>query len=634
MASDEDMEDVSSGTRANDYYVKGMAYVGKQDYFTAMCHFSRAIFLLPDEAVLYVARAETCVNLCDLKSAVSNYKKAISLQSQPDPAYRNRLAAILDSLGLLNFNNGRFEAALTYFTTALQHTPSNKVVLLHRSLALFMLRKVKEAVADAKACETVDLCQPWTWVAQGVYFLISKNFVEAKEVVEKALLVAPECPQVIRLETLFDAVFDRFKGEAITHMENEQWESAQKILDQCIAAFQHDPELYKIRSKCHSSMRKYTSAVQDLFECINKSGMADKDAARQLAHTLVLIARELVEKGNYESAINYCVEALRWDGNMVEALLTRGRCYQELDQHENAFRDFKKILEISPDHGDGRWSLAALHNRWGTLLHNDGKYNMAEHEFRRAISYEPDVALFHFNLAKSLMMLQQPTEAIRELVKCRDLGPTTPAMWNLILQFCPPDQAESTGQGLRPLGNTGILIAPSPPTNPVQKLIEQRAAEGRKEPTPRKQPVQEQKQGGRQLVPIRVSDDIFTTKFVPEGKGAAQKVLSRRRCKVMGNEAFTKKMEPMAGYEMYTSFKSGENHEIYHLRKEKSVLKDPYGVMAVRDVAAMTDKTAVQVYGKWHGSGMKSRTVVPQKPQLTGGTKLPPMPKTTKASTV
>eukprot|EP00659_Diplonema_papillatum_P017408 gene17408-26749_t len=140
----EEGSDWITSSRANDHYTEGLRRVRGRDFLSAYRSFTKAIFLLPEEPILYVARAETCINLCDLSSAASNYRKATTLQSPPDAAHFDRLVAVLDTLGLAAFCEGRIERALEYFNSALDAQLS--ATLTRIAEELFAKNSIRQAI--------------------------------------------------------------------------------------------------------------------------------------------------------------------------------------------------------------------------------------------------------------------------------------------------------------------------------------------------------------------------------------------------------------------------------------------------------------------------------------------------------
>ena len=589
-------------SKANEHYMAGLTHVKNQNFGHAYQCFTRAIFLLPEEPILYVARAEVCVNQFDLVSAVANYKKSISLQKQPEASHRHRLAALLDSLGLLAFNRSKFDRALAFFDSAIQYTPTNKTVRLHRSLTLFMLSRHEEALRDCEICEGVEQCIPYVWIVKGVFHLMAKRFPESKASIEKCLLISSETGLVSSLEMMFETVFNRYKNEATISMEDHQWREAIVVLNNCIDTFPHDPELYRTRSRCHVALKEYTSAVQDIFDNINKSGMTTEQSSSQLSETLTLIAAELFEKGSFHQSINYCDEALKWDPDGISTLIQRAECHKAIGEHDASLRDLKRVLEIEPDHLEGLWRLSQLHSTWGMMLYNDKKFKLAEHEFTRAITYWENEPYHHINRAKCLMMMQQPAAAIREYVACWKLNPRDPTVIKLLRQVCPPEfckqvASQTHGKTLRPLGNSGIMIAPSPPLqqsmfgrrssksggNKIQKGSSyskgffcsgtaQISLSSSKENNSRR---------GLRVVNTSLSRlPIQTVRLAHDPNGTLTPLGPPKR--ILCDETYQQKAAPSTGDEQYTNFKKGVNTEMYDLRMEKGILCDPYGVTAIR----------------------------------------------------
>ncbi|KAJ9461484.1 tetratricopeptide repeat protein 16 [Diplonema papillatum] len=483
----EEGSDWITSSRANDHYTEGLRRVRGRDFLSAYRSFTKAIFLLPEEPILYVARAETCINLCDLSSAASNYRKATTLQSPPDAAHFDRLVAVLDTLGLAAFCEGRIERALEYFNSALEYTPCQKGILLHRSLCLFMFKQHKEALRDAEICTDASPPTPFVWVAKTVFHMMGNRISEAKDSLERCLAMAAHQPLVTSLQMSFDAFYNRFKGQAFAAIEDERWSFAEKQLGTCIAAFPHDSELYLARSGVLCSQQKYTAAVQDLFESINMAGEATPKCSAQLSATLTRIAEELFAKNSIRQAINYCEESLKWNPDHVSALLLRGECLKVLGDHESAMKDFKRVLEVDGANDEGVWRLGNLHASWGTLLYAQQKYGLAEREFSRAISYSALEPMHHINRAKCLLMLQQPSAAVREYVACWKISKQDPSVMKLLRKLCPAaiqravetHTADDEPSDLRPFGDSGILVARRPSFQPTDTFQQRSSRRGK-----------------------------------------------------------------------------------------------------------------------------------------------------------
>ena len=58
----------------------------------------------------------------------------------------------------------------------------------------------------------------------------------------------------------------------------------------------------------------------------------------------------LVEKKSYQDALTLFTKAIQADTNFLEAYFNRGITYEKLNDPQKAKQDFKKVLEIQPNH--------------------------------------------------------------------------------------------------------------------------------------------------------------------------------------------------------------------------------------------------------------------------------------------
>eukprot|EP00163_Fabomonas_tropica_P014854 TRINITY_DN2701_c0_g1_i2.p1 TRINITY_DN2701_c0_g1~~TRINITY_DN2701_c0_g1_i2.p1 ORF type:complete len:283 (+),score=33.39 TRINITY_DN2701_c0_g1_i2:104-952(+) len=86
---------MSSDTRAKagQRFSAALDHIAAGRYHDALTDLSKAVFLNPNAPEYYKSRAETYLLLCDFKSAVMNFKKAILLRPEDKPAQR-QVAAV------------------------------------------------------------------------------------------------------------------------------------------------------------------------------------------------------------------------------------------------------------------------------------------------------------------------------------------------------------------------------------------------------------------------------------------------------------------------------------------------------------------------------------------------------------
>ena len=417
---------------ADERYHKGIQAVKNHQFVEALHHFSKAVFLASGEPLPYIARAEAYMHLHDLKSAISNYRKALTLMKDPVAAadLRVRLAQVLDTQGIASFRARDTPCALMYAEESIG-THRTNIAELHKVLYLIdagdddgaerllssVLVHEEEVMADAASL----LIQ--------LHISRRQDFATSKRLLEDVLFRHSRNPRVLDAEKFFDESFAKFRESAEARLDID-------ALSKCVLAFPEDAELYKQRAVAYSNKKMFSYAVQDVFSCITKSGGANDEASSMMKSILAAIATELVEVGDMTAAVNYFGEALKWDEKAVDVLLSRGDCYVSLSKHEEALRDFKSVLVMDDANEPAKERLCNLYDFWGSVFYNDGKYELAEAEFTRAILVHDERPMPYYHRAMARLMLQKQAYAVRDLMSCKILGVDDPDAVKMINQFC------------------------------------------------------------------------------------------------------------------------------------------------------------------------------------------------------
>lgn len=419
--------------KADDHYIRGVQAVRNRDYLAALHHFNKATFLAPNEPLPFVARAEAYTHLCDLKSAVNSYRKAVVLMKDPVTVQelKARLAQVLDAMSVSAFSDGQVQTALRYVDESLEehYDPAAE---LRRSVYLIANRRHEEATTIlASLIQKPEVRVDAAVLTVELHINTRRDYAAAKVLLETVLQEHGRHARVLDAEKHFDASFLEFKKEAENELDVEK-------LTKCVLAFPHDASLYMLRATALSKRRQYTAAVQDLFAAITASGGTNAEASNKMKEILHTIADELVEVNDRASALNYYTESLKWDEKCEDVLLARGDCHLSLEQHEDALRDYQSVYQQNRQHIGARLRLTKLHDLWGSALYNQCKYQLAEAEYSKGIQYWDQDPTIFYHRAQCRLMLKEPEYALRDLLSCRDLRPTDPEIANVVAQFCPP----------------------------------------------------------------------------------------------------------------------------------------------------------------------------------------------------
>lgn len=128
-------------------------------------------------------------------------------------------------------------------------------------------------------------------------------------------------------------------------------------------------------------------------------------------------AQKLLDEARYDDAI----KELRWaeklpEGDSYNTYWLLSRAYLGAGATKNVIQMCTKALELAPDNV----SRARVHNIEGRALSNDEgdtkmNFEQAEAEYRTAISFDPNLAIAHYNLGFLLLRENKDAEGLSEL---------------------------------------------------------------------------------------------------------------------------------------------------------------------------------------------------------------------------
>ncbi|MBN1225100.1 MAG: tetratricopeptide repeat protein [Candidatus Aminicenantes bacterium] len=99
----------------------------------------------------------------------------------------------------------------------------------------------------------------------------------------------------------------------------------------------------------------------------------------------------LLEKGNYEQAVEECRKGLELNPLQAELISLLGQAYRKTGESDKSVDEFLKALTLKPMNPD-------LHYHLGLTYLDMDMSPLAIKEFRRAIDLNPESAVFHYNL--------------------------------------------------------------------------------------------------------------------------------------------------------------------------------------------------------------------------------------------
>ncbi len=215
----------------------------------------------------------------------------------------NNKVAILEIARFYSMNNAMDEG-LTYFDKYVKLYPDDVNVSMERATLLYSLKRYDEAIAATDAIlnkhESGEV-----WLLKGQ---ILQEYASTKNNVDKADIYK-------EVENAFNSGL-RLYGHAV-------------------------PRLLEAKGKFYLTTGRYSESLS-VFELLTSTSPLNIDG-------IIGMANSFIGLKNYPKALDMIDKALQYETQNIELWKTRGNCYEEMSQFENALSSYKQALVIKPD---------------------------------------------------------------------------------------------------------------------------------------------------------------------------------------------------------------------------------------------------------------------------------------------
>ena len=137
-----------------------------------------------------------------------------------------------------------------------------------------------------------------------------------------------------------------------------------------------------------------------------------------------------LELKDHDGALQSFHKALELQPNDKEALINLGNCYMEMKRYEDAVSSYEGAIKLEAGNGMSHYSLATAHHELAAKLEEDPNstgatphFEKAREEFRKAIELKPDHADAYFNLGICYQDEGKDAEARAMYAKAAELQP-------------------------------------------------------------------------------------------------------------------------------------------------------------------------------------------------------------------
>lgn len=329
---------------AEEKKAEGNAYYKVKDYRKALACYTRAIELCPDSVAYYGNRAacrmmmgsyqdaledarestrldssfakgyvriaKCCLALGDTAAALNAINKAEELDPNSDLANEKRSLHVLQQLGeeMSKANaKGDYRKVIYCCDRSLEHAPAARRLKLTKAECLALLSRYAEAEEMANDVLRLDQTNADALLVRGLCFYYQDNIERAFLHFKQVLLMAPDHAKAR----------DIFRRAKLLKTKKEEGNDAFKA-----GRYQEAHELYTA-----------TLII---------------DPNNKLTNAKVYFNRAvvLVKLGKLKEALGDCDRAIELDETYIKAYLRRAKINMDLEQFEDAVRDYEKVNKM------------------------------------------------------------------------------------------------------------------------------------------------------------------------------------------------------------------------------------------------------------------------------------------------
>lgn len=131
------------------YYSRGLAFLKENSISNAITEFNTALAMCPDMADCYCARGYAFAAMRQFGQAAQDLKEGMRLN--PSLRTAQNVAAMSDYEAMSDATNGREDAAIDYFSTAIVNNPRDYASYNNRAAAYVKKGNIEKAMADFRA---------------------------------------------------------------------------------------------------------------------------------------------------------------------------------------------------------------------------------------------------------------------------------------------------------------------------------------------------------------------------------------------------------------------------------------------------------------------------------------------------
>lgn len=340
-----DTETVLPEQVAEQKKTEGNELYKKKDYTGALKLYSEAIDLCPSCSAYYGNRAATYMMLSQYDKALEDARRSTQIDPTFVKGYQREAKC---QLAL-----GEVATAILLYDKVLELEPGNSVAKTENQQA----RAVQQYVLKAQTCyNKADY--------RTVIFCMDKSIELSPECLKFRILKAESLALLKRYEEAQNIASDVLRQDGLSADAIYVRGLCLYYQDSIEKAFQHFQQVLRLAPD-HAKARDVYRRAKQLMTKKEEGNAAFKAGNSQQAYDLYTEALQIDPNNVFtnsklyfnratvcnkmnkkENAVEDCTKAIALDEKYMKAFLRRAKCYMELEQYEEAVRDYEKVCKM------------------------------------------------------------------------------------------------------------------------------------------------------------------------------------------------------------------------------------------------------------------------------------------------
>ncbi len=272
----------------------------------------------------------------------------------------------------------------------------NDAGLYHKRAKYYInLKNYNAGLEDMNRVLKIDSTKTEYFLTLSDLYFVTNQTGKAKTALEKCIL-------------LDDKNVDAMLKLAELYLYVRKNEQSMKYINMALKVNQYNAKAYFMKGMNYKEMKDTAKAISSMQTAVEQD--------QQYYNAYIQLGILCAAKKN-TLATQYYKNAIRIQGNSVEALYNLGKCYQDMQDWKNAIDTYTSLIKIDSNNKNAHYNMGVI------FLVNQKKYDLAISHFTEAIKIDSKYVQAYYGRGVSYQTTGDVKQAVNDFRACLDINP-------------------------------------------------------------------------------------------------------------------------------------------------------------------------------------------------------------------